>query len=104
MNDEGLIFARQALDRERDRYGCQRRVRIEERLEQRKGWSWREMCLNGSEQAGECVQLLNRKRVNIAQSTSGVEVGYLLLSTERDDFVQEQGTSCRLRIITILVV
>ena len=53
MNDEGLIFVGQALDWKGDRYGCQRIVRIEERLEERKGRPWREMCTDGSEQVGE---------------------------------------------------
>jgi len=52
MNDEGLIFAGRTLDRQKYRYGCQRRVRIKERLEEREGRLWREMCKNDSEQAG----------------------------------------------------
>lgn len=60
--------------------------------------------MNGSEQAGECVRLLKRKRINIAQSTSGVEGRYLFLSMGHDYFVQERGTSGRLQIITTLVV
>lgn len=102
MNNEGHILAGRALGRERDKYGCKRRVWIEERLEERKGRPWREMRMNGSEQAGECVRLLNRKCVNIAQPTLGVESRHLFLSTGHSYIVR--GSSGRLRVKTILIV
>jgi len=73
MNDEGFIFAGQAFDWERDRYGCQGRVRIEERFKERKGRPGGEMGMNGGEQAGEGVGLLIRKRVSNALPIPGAE-------------------------------
>ena len=96
MNDEGLILAGQALDRESDRYGCQRRARAEERLEERKGRSWGEMSMNGGKQASESIRLFNRKRISTVWSTSGMKDRYLFSSTGHNYSVQERGTGGRL--------
>lgn len=54
---------------------------IEKRFKERNGRPWGEMSMNGSEQAGEGVGLLIRKRVSITQTAPGDE-GQILVSLD----------------------